>query len=424
MAVALLDLDVWPGVQHGLLYEVWAKRRRQRQGRLPHIFARQTANGLNEVEASCHSPLPPLAGDGVPCANYGKCDASSSGALTDLACLPSLAGVRDGPCVGGRMTDPLCDDTGDVQVVREWDDTLECMFGSDDEANMQATLPAEHLPRNEVDFILEIGFADPVPEPPDPAVPDKLPSDSCFQFMCDDNRQFKTFNVDNCSAVNSSVISYNLANAQSYDRLTDVISVLKTKKVMIGMLQSTCRRLVDTKRGFDVLDVDGYRCVSFGHSGDWHAGCMICISLEAFPECDWKRIWVPSCPKTRGRIGLVRLKRCDFDVCFISAYVPPVDKKGSIRQVVFDVYSETSNAVSCRQVCPHRSIPILGIDANGHVGKEFRRDSRERVFKNSDSIGTEDAEKENRMGSVFRRFLEDLGFCCVNSFFQAGKTFY
>ena len=229
----------------------------------------------------------------------------------------------------------------------------------------------------------------------------KLWKKSCSNFMDEALKENRTGNTGRVHAVNPSVISYNIANVQSHERLMDVISVLASKQILVGMLQGTCRRLVDVKRGFDVLDVDGYRCVSFGHLGDWHAGCMICVSLRAFPECDWRRIWVPNQTCTRGRIGMIRLKRPDFDVCFFSAYVPPVDKTGTIRDVVHTVLGDISNAISSRQICPHRSVPILGIDANGHVGMKFSRDTRCWIYTDSEYTGTLMQKRKTRWAQYF-----------------------
>ena len=104
--------------------------------------------------------------------------------------------------------------------------------------------------------------------------------------MSEASKTNRTDNTDTVKSVTPSVISYNIANVQSHERLMDVFSVQGSKHILTVMLRGTCRRFVDIKRGFDVLDVDGYRCVSFDHAGDWHAGCMICVSLRTFPECD------------------------------------------------------------------------------------------------------------------------------------------
>ena len=109
-----------------------------------------------------------------------------------------------------------------------------------------------------------------------------------------------------------------------------------------------------------------------------------------------------------GASGWSDFKRVNFDVCFFSAYVPPVDRNGTIGQVVHTVYGEISSAISSRQICPHRPIPISGIDANGHAGMKCSRDTRSWILTDSESIGKENAEKENKMGTVVHSCLEYL----------------
>ena len=77
------------------------------------------------------------------------------------------------------------------------------------------------------------------------------------------------------------------------------------------------------------------------------------------------------------------------------------------------------NAISSRQISPpHRSVPIFGIDANEHVGMMLSRDTRSWFYTDSENICTFDAEKENKMGTVFRSSLEKVGILLREFFFH------
>ena len=153
---------------------------------------------------------------------------------------------------------------------------MEFDFGCVDVAKMKQAPLAIHLPRNETEYAMQKGFVVPVPELSfvvRPAVSDVSNIVSqigfCFKFMSDDIKQNRTANIDNNGTVNPSVVSYKFVNVLAHDRMLEGVSGLKLMFVLIGMLHGTCRRLVDSKRGFVVLNVVCYRCVSFGHSGNW-----------------------------------------------------------------------------------------------------------------------------------------------------------
>ena len=77
-----------------------------------------------------------------------------------------------------------------------------------------------------------------------------------------------------------------------------------------------------------------------------------------------------------------------------------------------------------RQLLPRRTIPIIGIDANGHVG--LSRDKVNKTFSPtiSASIGPENPEKGNHQGAILREFLERTNFVALNTFFPTGETYY
>ena len=50
-------------------------------------------------------------------------------------------------------------------------------------------------------------------------------------------------------------------------------------------------------------------------------------------------------PSVRGRLWVVRLKRTTFYVSFITAYVPPTDNEGEVREVATKVYQCLSDLI-------------------------------------------------------------------------------
>jgi hypothetical protein len=226
------------------------------------------------------------------------------------------------------------------------------------------------------------------------------------------------------SATTPYIVTYNVMIANTENRMEDIAEALRQSGVQVALLQGTMRTLWDTKRGYDVIDVGKYRCYSFGTVKEKHAGCMISVCRQTFEDNEAIRIWALVDPSVRGRLGVVRLKRTTFDVSLITAYVPPVDANGEVREVGHKVYKCLQDLIEHKSVIPGRSIPIIGLDANGHVGLEYRWESKVWVTGGSGVVGEAEAEKENQQGKLLREFCENSRLSIINSFHQAGKTYY
>ena len=82
--------------------------------------------------------------------------------------------------------------------------------------------------------------------------------------MNDDIKQNRTVSIDNSGTMYSPAISDNFANVLAHDQVFEGVSVLNLTCVIVGVFQDICRRLVDTKHGVDVLNIESFRCVSLG----------------------------------------------------------------------------------------------------------------------------------------------------------------
>ena len=101
-----------------------------------------------------------------------------------------------------------------------------------------------------------------------------------------------------------------------------------------------------------------------------------------------------------------------------------MDSKGEVRGIVSRIYDTLDRLQSTSMFNPNRSINIIGLDANSHIG--YTRDPGTNLWNpgGSDAIGAFDPENENTMGKIFRHFLERNNLVTINTFFDTGKTFY
>jgi hypothetical protein len=222
-------------------------------------------------------------------------------------------------------------------------------------------------------------------------------------------------------------VSYNVMSLNGETRLDEVCFALRKERVNIAALQGTRRLLVDRGRGFDVLFSNGFVVISFGHlpHEDIAAGVAIALDLAFYKQEDIARIWAPNkfAKDALGRVGVVRIKRLDFDLTILCAYPPPVDGHGRVRPVTTSVYKCLKHAIDTKGIIPSRSLPLLLLDSNGHVGMTWDKTMKGWYPGSSPSIGTAEPERENVMGKVFRKFLEDVEFAAANTFVGAGKTY-
>ena len=177
-------------------------------------------------------------------------------------------------------------------------------------------------------------------------------------------------------------------------RRHEVLKGLKDSGFTVAALIGTMLALRAQHDGWGILVQDGCIVVSFGHVGEVHIGCPIVLNASFFKTNDVVRTLGPlPAANQKGRVGFVRLKRKAFDFAVVVAYPPPVDKHGHVRPVVNTVNKHIDFTISARSLTPNQCLPILALDAYGHVGLQHDRATRSWTSGLSDSIGEFDSER-------------------------------
>ena len=145
---------------------------------------------------------------------------------------------------------------------------------------------------------------------------------------------------------------------------------------------------------------------------------MICVDARTFRKHNIVQVWTPRLPRHRGRIGLVRLKSCIYDITIICAYLPP-DFSGKCRTLYLELIAILGSIINA---LPTRTTPVLLIDANAHMG--MQRNGGELANTITSSHGHVEPEVENAAGTAFRKLLQTTGLFAVNTAYKTGKTFY
>ena len=71
-----------------------------------------------------------------------------------------------------------------------------------------------------------------------------------------------------------------------------------------------------------------------------------------------------------------------------------------------------------------RTIPMILMDANAHVGLEHDKLSKTWYPSVSKAVGPNEPEKQNAMGAKVHDFLNQAGLVALNSWFDVSKTYY
>eukprot|EP00972_Heterocapsa_arctica_P043332 6393182-Heterocapsa_arctica.AAC.1 len=124
-----------------------------------------------------------------------------------------------------------------------------------------------------------------------------------------------------------------------------------------------------------------------------------------------RQIWSPP-PPLQGRGGAIRMiKRGVYDFLIMVLYIP-TERDQQSKSGTEQLYNWASQVL---QSNPTRSIPILFLDANGHVG--WVRDE----LAVSSSVGKSGCELENQNGYKLRFFAERHGLRLVNTWSHEGS---
>ena len=96
------------------------------------------------------------------------------------------------------------------------------------------------------------------------------------------------------------------------------------------------------------------------------AGVLIAVSALVFDFDCITEVWAAKRALARGRVGAIRLRNSEMDVCFYVAYPPP--GRGRPCATYVAVFDELAEILNSSRMCPSRCLPIGAIDVNGHNG--------------------------------------------------------
>ena len=122
----------------------------------------------------------------------------------------------------------------------------------------------------------------------------------------------------------------------------------------------------------------------------------------------------------QGRMGAVRLRRGDLDVCAIVVYMWPEPKNVAGRRRCSKLWAYLRGFV---ERLPARCVPILCGDFNGHVGS-VARTAVDEVPESCEAIGPCRPELQNYNGGQLRQLLSSQHMRAENTFHDLGPTFY
>ena len=151
------------------------------------------------------------------------------------------------------------------------------------------------------------------------------------------------------------VITYN-SETMSMDRMTQITHTMRDMNINVACLQGT-RWSVDWDlwlNGFRVFNIPAGKA-----SSEAHAGVSIVIDQSLLVRMKvTKHIIMPH------RIVNVRIHNMNQDLSFTSAYAPGDHISLAERNLVWEKLNTHLNQI------PERIIKIVGIDANGHIGRD------------------------------------------------------
>ena len=152
--------------------------------------------------------------------------------------------------------------------------------------------------------------------------------------------------------------------------------------------------------------VAGHTWIEWGHGKGSHeqaAGVALAFRSKVFRDSNVRQVFEP--PKEyAGRFGAVRLVRGDVDFCPIVVYQypePHPPRAERQRQRANRLWQHISGFID---KLPHRCVPVLILDANGHTG--LMRVQGATAAIDSSAVGNSGGELENFNGHALRALLE------------------
>ena len=148
-------------------------------------------------------------------------------------------------------------------------------------------------------------------------------------------------------------------------------------------------------------------------------GVALCASKRALPASSIREVWVPP-ESVRGRLGMVRFKTPRVDVAVVVGYAP-CEPQCQKDQAGVNTFWRVLCGLLSR--LPARCTPLLLLDANGKLG--VRCDPLAGLTGLPDShVGPCQPDRENYNGSQLASMLRLHGLSAINTFFNAGHTFF
>ena len=154
---------------------------------------------------------------------------------------------------------------------------------------------------------------------------------------------------------NLSITTYNVESL-SDDRIRNLINQMTIHKTKAMLIQGTRSKWTHDR-------IEGNYKIFFEPAGsegpEQFAGVAVIISLEILHKARINKIQI-----IEHRALGIRVKTQFMDVMFIAAYAPGDHLPRATRQKFWSTLSAEIRKA------PHRTVMIVGVDANGHVGRD------------------------------------------------------
>ncbi|CAE8637727.1 unnamed protein product [Polarella glacialis] len=217
------------------------------------------------------------------------------------------------------------------------------------------------------------------------------------------------------------VASYNAQALTTQRSLADILGELHTAHIL-GLQGTGLRQRVQLPREVYQQLEAGFITYHFltakgvGLSGS----CGVSVSLRAdrFSEATFRQLFLPP-PEFQGRVGGVR-HRLDgaFDVAAFSLYLPlagTVATGDDYQARLLDWIGQTIAAL------PSRTLPLVCVDGNAHVGFVYDRAGRTwNLSPADDAVGWQSPAVQNVNGFLLRAFCNHHGLALANTHSEQG----
>ena len=214
-------------------------------------------------------------------------------------------------------------------------------------------------------------------------------------------------------------IAYNPQSLKRADRERRIIHALRSNDV----IAMSGTRLPDGDIEVSHRRVETHTVYSWGYGKgrltNSHAGVQLCLKRSRFTADNVVQLSSPP-SELQGRGGALRVKRRDSDFAFIVCYFHPNSNLPYPKRVNSALWKWIDSVVNA---LPARCVPCLLGDFNARVGKEHVADN---IWTTTDdaSIGPCNAANENWNGEQFRGFLQKHYLAAVNTYHNAGPTYF